>query len=233
MKNATTTSRWLGRSTSTAEERSVSPSTYGRSVCVVSATVNTTKITVGSFSAPNVRSRLEPSCANGLPAVDRRQRDREPRHPQDQPAGEDVAHVPERQPEARQHRDQQRHRRVARETHIRRGAEHRTGGRRQHRLLAHQLRDVVVRLQDPRPVPLLHDRLDAGDHAAHERARREHRQDLQDLDQPVGQRRHGGSSSFRECDSSKGAISRSTGGSREICGPAPGLHLADATVLHA
>ena len=67
MKNATITSRWLGRSTSTAEERSVSPITYGRSVCVVSATVNTTKITVGSFSAPNVRNRLEPSWAYGLP----------------------------------------------------------------------------------------------------------------------------------------------------------------------
>ena len=34
---------------------------------VVSATTKMTKITVGSFSAPNDRSRLEPSCAYGLP----------------------------------------------------------------------------------------------------------------------------------------------------------------------
>ena len=63
MKNAARISRWLGRTTSTAADRSVAPSTYGRSVCVVSATTNTTKITVGSLNAPNERSRLEPSCA--------------------------------------------------------------------------------------------------------------------------------------------------------------------------
>jgi hypothetical protein len=36
-------------------------------VWVVNATTKITKITVGSFRAPNERSRLEPSCAYGLP----------------------------------------------------------------------------------------------------------------------------------------------------------------------
>ena len=36
-------------------------------MCVVSARTNVTKITVGSLNAPNDRSRLEPSCAYGLP----------------------------------------------------------------------------------------------------------------------------------------------------------------------
>ena len=36
-------------------------------MCVVSARTNVTKITVGSLKAPNDRSRLEPSCAYGLP----------------------------------------------------------------------------------------------------------------------------------------------------------------------
>jgi MerR-like DNA binding protein len=43
---------------------------------------------------------------------------------------------------------------------------------------------------------------------ADERAGRQDRQDLQHLDQPGGQRRHGGSGSFRECDSEKAATSR-------------------------
>ena len=67
MKNAAIISRWLGRKTSTAAERIVAPNAYGRSVWVVSARTNVTKITVGSLNAPNDRRRLEPSCAYGLP----------------------------------------------------------------------------------------------------------------------------------------------------------------------
>ena len=67
MKNAAIINRWLGRNTSTVEERIVAPNAYGRSVCVVSASTNVTKITVGSLNAPNDRSRLDPSCAYGLP----------------------------------------------------------------------------------------------------------------------------------------------------------------------
>ena len=67
MKKAAIISRWLGRTTSTVEERIVAPNAYGRSVCVVSASTKVTKITVGSLNAPNDRSLLEPSCAYGLP----------------------------------------------------------------------------------------------------------------------------------------------------------------------
>lgn len=67
MKNAATINRWLGRTTCTTDERNVAPNAYGRSVCVVRASTNVTKMTIGSFSAPNERRRLEPSCAYGLP----------------------------------------------------------------------------------------------------------------------------------------------------------------------
>ncbi|MGA3005740.1 MAG: hypothetical protein ABSE20_28895, partial [Acetobacteraceae bacterium] len=53
MKNAAIISRWLGRTTCTALERIADPNAYGRSVCVVSASTNVTKITVGSLKAPN------------------------------------------------------------------------------------------------------------------------------------------------------------------------------------
>ena len=67
MKNAATINRWLGRTTCTADERMVAPKAYGRSVWVVSASTNVTKMTVGSLNAPNDRSRLDPSWAYGLP----------------------------------------------------------------------------------------------------------------------------------------------------------------------
>ena len=111
----------------------------------------------------------------GAAAVDRGDRDREPRHAEDQPAREDVAHVSQRQPEARQHRNQHRHRRVAGEAHIRGGPKQRTGGRGQHRLLVQQLGDVVVGLQHPRPGALLDDRLSARDQPAHQRRKRQAR----------------------------------------------------------
>ena len=67
MKNAAAASRCAGRTISTADDFSVAANAYGRSVCVISATVKMTNRIVGSPSAPNVRSRLEPSCAYGLP----------------------------------------------------------------------------------------------------------------------------------------------------------------------
>jgi len=49
------------------DDFNVAANTYGKSVCVINATVKTTNKIVGSPSAPNVRNRLEPSCAKGLP----------------------------------------------------------------------------------------------------------------------------------------------------------------------
>ena len=63
MKNAAAASRCAGRTISAADDFSVAANTYGRSVCVISATVKTTNRIVGSPSAPKLRSRLEPSCA--------------------------------------------------------------------------------------------------------------------------------------------------------------------------
>ena len=63
MKNAAAASRCAGRTISAADDFNVAANTYGRSVCVISATVKTTNRIVGSPSAPNVRSRLDPSWA--------------------------------------------------------------------------------------------------------------------------------------------------------------------------
>ena len=190
MKNAAIISRWLGRTTSTVAERIVAPNAYGRSVCVVSASTNVTKITVGSLNAPNDRNRLEPSCAYGLPLSTAASDTTKLARREDQPDPEEVGHVPERQPERRQRRDQQRHRRVRREAHIRRGAEHRPRRLGQHRLLLQQLEDVVVRLQDPRPAALLNDRLSPRDDPSDQRRQHQDGQHLQNLNCPVGKGRH-------------------------------------------
>ena len=67
MKNAAAASRWAGRTISAADDFNVAANTYGRSVPVTSATVKTTNRIVGSPNAPNVRNRLDPSWAYGLP----------------------------------------------------------------------------------------------------------------------------------------------------------------------
>ena len=67
MNSAAAASRCAGRMICPADERTVAASAYGRSVPVISATVNTTNSTTGSVIAPNVLARLAPICAYGLP----------------------------------------------------------------------------------------------------------------------------------------------------------------------
>ena len=127
MKNAAIDQQMAGSHDLDGRERSVAPSTYGRSVCVVSATTKITKITVGSLSAPNDRSRLEPSCAYGLPLSIAASETAKPAPARGSARRRGCPPMyPSGSPKRRQHRDQQRHRRVRREAHIRRRAEQRT-----------------------------------------------------------------------------------------------------------
>src|SRR5581483_7436556 len=83
--------------------------------------------------------------------VDARERGHEAGEPEQERAAEDVASAPERQREARQHRDQEGDRAVAGDGDDRGELEERRGALGPQRLLAEELRDVVVGLQDARP----------------------------------------------------------------------------------
>jgi hypothetical protein len=78
-------------------------------------------------------------------------------------AAEDVALIAERQPVAREHRDEQRHGQVGDEGHQWRHQEHPAGALRDQRLLAVQLGEVVVGLGDPWPAAALQPRFEPGD----------------------------------------------------------------------
>ncbi len=131
------------------------------------------------------RERLGPARAElrvRAPGLQRGGGDDEAGQRQQESPAQDVTHVPQRQPVAGQHRDQQRDGQVRRHRDQRRGQEEPARPLRGQCLLAEQLGQVVVRLPDPRPPAPLQPRLHLGDHAGHRGRADRDRQHLQQLD---------------------------------------------------
>ena len=100
---------------------------------------------------------------------------------QDEGAAEDVAHGAQRQGIGGQHRYQERDDQVAGEGQHGTDTNTQLGAVRDERLLAEQLGQVVVRLEDPRAPPALNPGFEMGDPAAHDRGEDQDGEDLEDL----------------------------------------------------
>jgi len=101
---------------------------------------------------------------------------------EDEPAAQDVAHVPQGKWEGRQDGDEQGDRQVAGEGNERGRQEEPGGPMGGQRLLLEQLGQVVVRLQDPRAAPALQSRLHLGDETADPWGSHQDGEDLEHLD---------------------------------------------------